>query len=115
MGRLCDLVEAVTLDGVPGVARPGGGLMGSATEGVGTVTGATGEGAGSDLGSGAGGAGTGAGTGASSAAGGGTGAGEASATGSGCAGIQPFAVSRPSSSFVSASNVAAGSSSQLGS
>lgn len=113
MGRLYDLVEAVTLDGVPGVARPGGGLMVSVTEGVGTVTGITGGGTGSDLGSGAGDAGAGAG--ANSAAGSGAGAGGASATGSGCAGTQPFAVSRPSSSFVSATATVAGSSSQLGS
>jgi hypothetical protein len=109
--RLYDLVEAVTLDGVPGVARPGGGLIVSATEGVGTITGATGEGTGSYLGSGAGGAGAG----AKSAAGSGAGVGGASATGSGCAGTQPFAVSRPSSSFVSATAVVARSSSQLGS
>lgn len=104
-----DLVEAVTLDGVPGVARPGGGLMVSAMEGVSTVTGATGGGvAGSVLGSGAGGA--------SADSAGGAGAGEASAAGgSGCAGTQPFVVSRPSSSCSSVAAVGAGSSSQLGS
>jgi len=109
-GRLYDLVEAVTLDGVPGVARPGGGLMVPATEGIGTVTGATGGSTGSDLGSGAGGTGIGAGAGADSAGSAGTGG--ASATGSG---TQPLAVSRSSSSFVSAVAVAVGSSSQLGS
>lgn len=107
MGRLYDLVEAVTLDGVPGVARPGGGLMVSAMEAVGTVTGVTGR-AGSDLGSGVGGAG------ADSVAGGAR-AGGASARGSGCAGTQPFIVSRPGSSFGPVAAVAAGSSSQLGS
>ncbi len=77
--RLYDLVEAFTLDGVPGVARPGGGLMVSATDGVGTDTGANGEGVGSDLGSGAGGAGAG----DDSAASSGAGAGVISAAGSG--------------------------------
>lgn len=113
VGRLYDLVEAVRLDGVPGVARPGGGLMVSGIEGVGRITGATG-GAGSDLGSGAGGARAGAGAGVDSV-GGGARAGGASTRGSGCAGTQPFIVSRPGSSFGSVAAVAAGSSSQLGS
>ena len=76
-----DLVEAFTLDGVPGVARPGGGLMVSATDGVGTDTVATGGGTGSDLGSGAGGAGASAGD--DSAIDSGAGAGVVSAAGSG--------------------------------
>ena len=84
VGRLYDLVEAVTLDGVPGVARPGGGLMVSATEGVGTETGGTGGGAGSDLGSGVGGTGAGAGAGAEDeSAGSGARAGMVSGAGSG--------------------------------
>ena len=107
VGRLYDLVEAVTLDGVPGVARPGGGLIVSATEGVGAVTRVTGGGAvGSDLGSGAG---------AADSGGGGAGAGGASTTGSSCAGTQTLVVSCPGSSFGSVAAVPARSSSQLGS
>jgi hypothetical protein len=115
-GRLYDFVEAVTLDGVLGVARPGGGLIVSATEGGGTVvTGTAGGGRmGSDLGSGARGAWAGPELGAGPDS---TSDGEArpSATGSDCADTQASAVSRLSSSFGSAATVAAGSSSQLGS
>ena len=80
--------------------------MVSATDGVGTDTGG---GTGSDLGSGTGGAGAGAGD--DSAIDSGAGAGVVSTAGSG----HPLAVSRKSSSFVSSTAAAVGSSSQLGS